>query len=95
MGGKPEPIVHAEFRVKEYISIFEEAKKDWFEALMFADFLENLSFASFYSRKVIRIIPKAVCVLLPLITEDIKSYAVIFRLSILSILIARSISVLF
>ena len=75
-GGKPEPTVHAEFRGKEYISIFEEAK-DWFEALMFADFPENLSFASFYSRKVIRIIPKAVCVLLPLITEDIKSYAVV------------------
>ena len=40
-GGKPEPTVHAEFRGKEYISIFEEAK-DWFEALMSADFPENL-----------------------------------------------------
>ena len=29
-GGKPEPTVQAEFRSKEYISIFEEAK-DWFE----------------------------------------------------------------
>ena len=74
--GKPEPTVQAEFRGKEYISIFEEAK-DWFEALMFSDFPENLSFASFYSRKVIRIIPKAVCVLLTLITEDIKLYAVV------------------
>ena len=44
---------------------------------MSADFPENLSFASFYSQKIIRIIPKAVCVLLPLITEDIKSYAAV------------------
>ena len=44
---------------------------------MSADFPENLSFASLYSRKVIRIIPKAVCVLFSLITEDIKSYAVV------------------
>ena len=60
-GGKPEPTVQAEFRGKEYISIFEEAK-DWFEAVMFSDFPENLSFASFYSRKVIRIIPGSMCI---------------------------------
>ena len=44
---------------------------------MAADFPEKFSFASFYSRKITRIIPIAVYVLLPLITEDIKSYAVV------------------
>ena len=40
-GGKPEPMVQAEFKDKEYISIFEEVK-DWFEALISADFPEKL-----------------------------------------------------
>ena len=86
-GIKPEPIVQVEFADKKYISIFEEGK-DWFEALMTKDFPEKVSFASFYSRKLTQMIPKAVCVLLrglryrsprllPLIMEDIKSYAVV------------------
>ena len=75
-GGKPEPPVQTEFAEKEYVSIFEEAK-DWFSALIAADYPKRQSFSSFYSQYVTQVAPKAICVLLPLITEDIKSFAVV------------------